>query len=66
MLRFTPEAAIGLLMVAAVALLLYVSKMEHDERERLVAACMADGHKEYECRSPRSTCTTLPPVIISR
>lgn len=61
------DGVVAAVVVAVSGLgLLYLAVLEGRERERLVAECMADGHKEYQCRAPRGACTTPPPVIISR
>lgn len=43
------------------------SSSEHAEHERLMAQCIQDGKKEYECvsllKKPESTVTSVPIII---
>jgi len=59
----------GKVLVAVITLVLVASfvveKSAVDERARLVAQCMDDGKKEYECRSMfKSSDSTYVPIII--
>lgn len=62
---------VGAVMLGSVALFIAVVVKYEDRADRLMAQCLADGRKEYECysllrRGSRSTTVVPMPVVISQ
>lgn len=68
------EFVVGGFMIVLLATLLgglgYAITMENAEHRRLIAQCMEDGKKEYECeamlKKPRSSVVPMPVIIPMR
>lgn len=48
---YSAETVLGLLLVVLVLGLVFIGAAESGQYERDMAACQADGHKEWECRA---------------